>query len=95
MIIIFCIFHEYFSQVRSDFSGSSDGKESACNDGDLLDPWVGNIPWRRKWQPTPVFLPENTMDRGAWQAAVQGVAKTQTRLSDFTFMYFISGDDAT
>ena len=20
-------------------------------------PWVGNIPWRRKWQPTPVFLP--------------------------------------
>ena len=22
-----------------------------------LDPWVTNIPWRRKWQPTPVFLP--------------------------------------
>ena len=22
-----------------------------------LYPWVGNIPWRRKWQPTPVFLP--------------------------------------
>ena len=22
-----------------------------------LDPWVGKIPWRRKWQPTPVFLP--------------------------------------
>ena len=22
------------------------------------DPWVGKIPWRRKWQPTPVFLPE-------------------------------------
>ena len=21
------------------------------------DPWVGKIPWRRKWQPTPVFLP--------------------------------------
>ena len=20
-------------------------------------PWVGTIPWRRKWQPTPVFLP--------------------------------------
>ena len=20
-------------------------------------PWVGNIPWRRKWQPTPIFLP--------------------------------------
>ena len=22
-----------------------------------MDPWVGKIPWRRKWQPTPVFLP--------------------------------------
>ena len=25
-----------------------------------FDPWVGNIPWRRKWQPAPVFLPENS-----------------------------------
>ena len=36
-------------------------KESACNAGDAEDvgsnPWVGKIPWRRKWQPTPVFLP--------------------------------------
>ena len=23
-----------------------------------FDPWVGKIPWRRRWQPTPVFLPE-------------------------------------
>ena len=23
----------------------------------IFDPWVGKIPWRRKWQPTPVFLP--------------------------------------
>ena len=22
-----------------------------------FDPWVGKIPWRRTWQPTPVFLP--------------------------------------
>ena len=25
-----------------------------------LDPWVGTIPWRRKWQPTPAFLPEKS-----------------------------------
>ena len=34
------------------------GKESTCwcrRHG--YDPWVCNIPWRRKWQPTPVFLP--------------------------------------
>ena len=23
-----------------------------------FDPWAGKIPWRRAWQPTPVFLPE-------------------------------------
>ena len=28
---------------------------------------VGKIPWRRAWQPTPVFFLENPMDRGAWQ----------------------------
>ena len=25
------------------------------------DPWVRMIPWRRKWQPTPVFLPEKSL----------------------------------
>ena len=39
------------------FPGSSDGKESTCNTGDLGDPWFGKIPWRRAWQPTLVFLP--------------------------------------
>ena len=49
-----------------------------------LDPWVRKIPWRRKWQPTPVFLPGNPIDRGAWLAPVIGVAKSQTGLSDWT-----------
>ena len=31
-----------------------------------FEPWVRKIPWRRKWQPTPVFCLENLMDRGAW-----------------------------
>jgi len=31
---------------------------------------------------------ENPMDRGSWQATVHGVAKSQTRLSDFTFTFF-------
>ena len=25
-----------------------------------FNPWVGKIPWRRKWQPTPIFLPRNS-----------------------------------
>ncbi|CAI9180043.1 unnamed protein product [Rangifer tarandus platyrhynchus] len=41
-----------------DFSGGSDGKESTCQCRRLrFDSWVRKIPWRRKWQPTPVFLP--------------------------------------
>ena len=53
-----------FDKRLSVFSGGSVGKESACNTGDCLqyrrprfDPWVRKIPWRRKWPPTPVFLP--------------------------------------
>ena len=34
------------------------GKESACQcRRHGFHPWVGKIPWRRKWQPAPVFLP--------------------------------------
>ena len=34
------------------------GKESGCQCRRLgFDPWVRKIPWRRKWQPTAVFLP--------------------------------------
>ena len=35
-------------------------KKLSANAGDMrlkFDPWVGKIPWRRAWQPTPVFLP--------------------------------------
>ena len=43
------------------FPSGASGKELACQcrrcKRRRLDPWVGKIPWRRKWQPTPVFLP--------------------------------------
>ena len=43
------------------FSGGSVVKESACRRSRRrrcgFDSWVGEIPWRRKWQPTPVILP--------------------------------------
>ena len=51
-------------------------KESACQCRRTeLYPGAWKIPWRRKWQPTPVFLPGNPMDREAWWATVHGVAK--------------------
>ena len=37
-------------------------KKPPVNAGDRcrFDPWVGKIPWRRKWQTTPVFLPRDS-----------------------------------
>ena len=43
-----------------------------------FDPWVRKIPWGRARQPTPVYLPGEPMDRGAWQAAVHRVAQSWT-----------------
>ena len=43
------------------FPGGPVGKEFACqfrrHKRPEFDPWVGKIPWSRKWKPTPVFLP--------------------------------------
>ena len=42
----------------SHFPDGSDGKDSACQCRRCkFNPWIGKLPWRRKWQPTPVFLP--------------------------------------
>ena len=44
------------------FPGSASSKESACkcrrHKRCGFHPWVRKIPWRKKWQPTPVFLLE-------------------------------------
>ena len=40
-------------------SGGASSKEPACRcRKHRFDPWVEKIPWRRAWQPIPVFLPE-------------------------------------
>ena len=45
--------------LHADFLPSN--KETACRCGRPgFNPWVGKIPWRRKWQPTPVFLPRES-----------------------------------
>ena len=43
------------------FPHGSDSKESPCQcRRPRFDPWIRKIPWRRKWQPTPVFLLEES-----------------------------------
>ena len=46
-----------------------------------------NYLWRRQILPLQYSCLENPMDGGAWWAAVHGVAKSRTRLSDFTFTF--------
>ena len=65
------------------FSGGSDGKESACNAGDLGSiPRSGRSPGEVHGNPLQCSCLENLMDRGAWRATVHGVAQSQTQLSD-------------
>ena len=56
-----CLRLNYFPKVRLGFAGGASGKEPAfqCRRHKRCSfiPWVGKIPWRRAWQPTPVFLP--------------------------------------
>ena len=55
------------------FPGGSDGKESACNEGDLsLIPGLGRSPGEGNGYPFQYSCLENSMDRGAWWATVHG-----------------------
>ena len=62
------------------FPGGSDSKESSCDVGDPgLIPGFGKIPWRRAWQPTPVFLSvESHGQRSLTSYIVHGVTKSWT-----------------
>ena len=69
------------------FPGGSDGKASACNAGDPGSiPGLGRSPGEGNGNPLQYSCLENSMDWGAWWATVHRVAKSQTRLSDFTFI---------
>ena len=66
--------------------GCSDGKESACNAGDSNSiPGSGRSPGEGNSNLLQYSCLENPMDRGALQATVYGVTKSQTQLSNFTF----------
>ena len=67
------------------FPGGSEGKASAC---DVEDPVsiAGSVrsPGEGNGNPLQYTCLENPMDRGAWWATVHGVAKSRTRLSNYT-----------
>ena len=63
------------------FPADSDSKEYSCHVEDtLFHPWVRNTPWRRKWQPTPVFFPGGSHG----QRSLAGYSPRGCKESDMT-----------
>ena len=76
----------FSKDLNTGFPGGSQVKASACNAGDLGSiPESGRSPGEGNGTPLQYSRLENPMDGGAWWATVHGVAKSRTRLSDFTF----------
>ena len=61
LIFILLIFVSPYANITEGLPRWYSGKELPASTGDArrrrFNPWVGQILWRRKWQPTPVFLP--------------------------------------
>ena len=65
------------------FPGGSDGKDSACNEGDPGSiPESGRSPGEGNGNPLQYSCLENRTDRGAWRATLHGATKSRTRLSN-------------
>ena len=78
--------------LHTGFPGDSDSKASVCPQYGRpgFDPQVGKIPWRRKWQPTPVLLPRKFH---GWRSLV-GYSpwgrKESTPLSNFSLSLVVT-----
>ena len=77
------------------FPGPLVVKEPTCQcrrpERHKFSPWVGKIPWRRKWQPTPVFLPGKS-HRGAQWGIVHSVTESDMteatwHISQYRYLY--------
>ena len=85
--IYYRVFHSMIINVSfiCQFPGGSEVKVSASSVGDLGSiPGSGRSPGEGNGNPLQYSCLENPMDRESWQATVQGVAKSRTRLSNFT-----------
>ena len=94
LLILYDIYLENKYQLKKNvwdtggFPGGSEDKASACNAGDPGSiPGLGRSPGEGNGNPLQYSCLENPMDRGAWRATVHGVAKSRTRLSNFTFTF--------
>ena len=74
--------------------GDANDKEYVCqcrrHKSCRFDPWVGKIPWRRAWQPTPVFLPGESHGQRSLVGYSARVAKNQTWLKWLSTSLFLT-----
>ena len=95
---VFIYFYIFFIFLITRLSASALIKKKLPFRNSLVIQWLGLFAFtiegpdltpgqRRQWHPTPVPSLENPMDGGAWWAAVHGVAKSWTRLNDFTLTF--------
>ena len=75
----------HITKLKKGFPGGAGCKESTCqcrrHKRPGFDLWVGKIPWRRKWQPTPVFLAGRKIPWIEKPGGLQfSVAKSRTQL---------------
>ena len=72
--------------MEKGFPGGSQGKESACNEGDPGSiPGLRRSPGEGNGSPLQFSCLENPMDRGAWWATVHGVAESQ--MTEWLFFF--------
>ena len=76
----------YFSTLEG-FPSGSDGKESACNAEAQVQSQGWEDPLEKEMDTLQYSWLENPIAGGAWRATVHRVAKSWTRLSDFTFTF--------
>ena len=94
--ILYIIVFNSLSRTFRGFPNGSDGKESACNGGDLgLIRGSGTSPGEGNGYPLQYSCLENSIDRGAWPSSVHGTAKESDMtewltLSPFTHTFILS-----
>ena len=72
--------YQVYAIVALGFPGGSEGKESACNEGDQGSiPGSGRLPGKENGYPLRYFCLENSTDRGGWWATVHGVTEGRTQ----------------
>ena len=81
VVVVKMLLSEQKLLAVQDFPGGSDGKSICLQSGRPgFNPWVGQIPWRRKWQPTPVLLP----GKSHGQRSLAGCSPWGCKESDMT-----------